>query len=92
MVLAQGAPSGNIGQSSSRCYFYPNPVSEQLTLHTPAPATFRLLNEFGKTVYEGQAVAGVTQHSLAALPAGAYVLELQLSGQPAVRQKLLKTH
>ena len=70
---------------------YPNPVADQLTLYAPAPAIIRLRSEVGQVVYQSTALAGTTQHQVAQLPAGVYVLEIQLPEQPVIRQKLVKT-
>ena len=71
-------------------YAYPNPVTDQLTLYAPAPATIRLRGEVGRVVYQSSAPAGTSQHAVAQLPAGVYVLEIQLPGQLVIRQKLVK--
>lgn len=68
----------------------PNPVTDQLTLQTPVAASFRVISETGQIVYTGSAAAGTTTHSLAALPAGLYLVEIQQPGEPLLRQKLLK--
>jgi len=70
--------------------YTPNPVVNQLTLQTSEAASFRLINEMGQVAYTGYAVAGTTTHSLAALPAGVYVIETQQHGKPMARQKLIK--
>ncbi|MBC6611300.1 lamin tail domain-containing protein [Hymenobacter sp. BT507] len=70
-------------------FFFPNPIGEQLTLHLAAAATFRVIDGAGQVVYTGHAAAGTTTHSLAALPAGLYTLEIQCAGQDVVRHKLL---
>ena len=69
---------------------YPNPVAEQLTIYVPTPAVIWLRGEVGQAVYQSTAPAGTSQHQVAQLPAGIYVLEIQLPGQPIIRQKLLK--
>ena len=69
---------------------YPNPVADQLTIYTPAPAVIRLRSEVGQVVYQSTAPAGTSQHQVAHLPAGIYVLEIQLPEQPVIRQRLVK--
>ena len=69
---------------------YPNPVADRLTIYTPAPAVMRLRSEVGQVVYQSTAPAGTSQHQVAQLPAGVYVLEIQLPEQPVIRQKLVK--
>ncbi|UOR03596.1 lamin tail domain-containing protein [Hymenobacter aerilatus] len=69
--------------------YFANPVTDQLILYLTTAARFRVISSAGQVVYTGQATAGTTTHSLAALPAGLYVLEMQPAGQALTRQKLL---
>ncbi|MBO3269080.1 lamin tail domain-containing protein [Hymenobacter defluvii] len=88
---ATNTPTRSIAALSSEkpAVYFPNPIGEHLTLHLASAATFQIINGAGQVVYMGCAAAGTTTHSLAALPAGLYILEIQIAGQAAVRQRLL---
>lgn len=79
-------------ENSPSFAIYPNPASSQVTISgADNLAAIRLYDLLGNLVYE-QCVQSQAQHdvSLAALPSGAYIAELQTASGKVSRHKLIK--
>ena len=68
---------------------FPNPVEQQLTLESPAAGSARLLNSAGQPVWENQLTAGNNTVDMQGLPAGLYLLQLQVRNE-LIYRKVIK--
>lgn len=92
VVLAKkGTASGVEDVENSLCSFYPNPVSDLLTvrLNTVVPATAQLFDLMGMVVAEKQLNASDMTLDLHSLPAGVYVVRV-IAGDSIYTGRIVK--
>ena len=92
VVLAKyGKTSGVDDVEQSVCSFYPNPVSDELTvgLNTIAPVTAQVFDLMGMVVVEKQLNASDMTLDLRSLPAGVYVVRV-IAGDSIYTGRIVK--
>ncbi|UOG74504.1 PA14 domain-containing protein [Hymenobacter tibetensis] len=81
------APLAAKGASAMEVALYPNPTRSELNLKVPSlHASYRVLDQLGRSVLEGAAPAGTAVLNVQALPAGLYHLEITTPAGRVVRK------
>ncbi|UOQ53100.1 carbohydrate-binding protein [Hymenobacter cellulosivorans] len=88
---ARAANQGSVAQAAAVLDLYPNPVTDQLQIHSDrslASSEYQILDAWGKVVAQGSAATG--RLNVSGLQPGSYTLRLVIDGQVQPAKRFLK--